>query len=51
MVKVFRAFSKDGDAEHWATDDLEMLEEEREALSSQGWGIEAYHRGLKQCWG
>jgi hypothetical protein len=51
MVKVFRAFSKDGDAEYWATDDLEMLEEEREALPSQGWGIEAYHRGLKQCCG
>ena len=51
MVKVFRTFSKDGEAEHWATDDVEMAEEEREELSAWGWGIEVYHRGLKQCCG
>lgn len=51
VVRVFRSVSRDGDAEHWATDDLEMLEEEREALSSRGWGIEGYHRGVKQCCG
>jgi len=51
LVRVFRSVSRDGDAEHWATDDLEMREEERKALSSQGWGIEEYHRGVKQCCG
>lgn len=51
FVKVFRTVSKDGDAEHWATNDLGMSEEERAALARQGWGIEAYHRGLKQCCG
>ena len=51
MVKVFRIISKDGTAEHWATNDLEMDELGR-------WKIEEYHRGLKQvtnvkscqCW-
>jgi len=28
-----------------------MAEEEREELSARGWGIEVYHRGLKQCCG
>ena len=51
MVRVFRTLSKDGEAEHWATDDLEMAEEEREELSARGWGIEVYHQGLKQCCG
>ena len=51
VVRVFRTFSRDGDAEHWATDDLEMGEDERGTLSSRGWGIEAYHRGVKQCCG
>ncbi len=51
MIKMFRTVSKDGDAEHWATDDLQMTEEKREELESRGWGIEEYHRGLKQCCG
>ena len=51
VVRVFRTFSRDGDAEYWATDDLEMGEDERGTLSSRGWGIEAYHRGVKQCCG
>ena len=51
MVKVFRTVSKDGDVQHWATDDLEMNEKKREELSDQGWGIEVYHRGIKQCCG
>jgi hypothetical protein len=51
LVRVFRSVSRDGDAEHWATDDPDMGEEERKALSSQGWGIEEYHRGVKQCCG
>lgn len=51
FVRVFRTLSRDGEAEHWATDDVEMAEEEREELSARGWGIEVYHRGLKQCCG
>jgi len=51
VVRVFRTFSRDGEAEHWATGDLGMAEEERRTLSSRGWGIETYHRGIKQCCG
>ena len=51
MVRVFRSFSRDGEAEHWATGDTEMGDEERGELSSRGWGIETYHRGIKQCCG
>ncbi len=51
MIKVFRTVAPDGDAEHWATDDLQMTEDKREELESEGWGIEQYHRGLKQCCG
>lgn len=51
FIKVFRTVSKDGDVEYWATDDLEMSEERRQVLEKQGWGIETYHRGIKQCCG
>jgi putative transposase len=51
MVKVFRTVAKDGDAEYWATNDLGMSEEGRRELKRQGWGIESYHRGIKQCCG
>ena len=51
MVKVFRTVARDGGAEHWATDDFEMGESEREELEWAGWGIETYHRALKQCCG
>jgi putative transposase len=51
MVKVFRTVARDGSAEHWATDDLQMSEAKREELQRRGWGIETYHRGLKQCCG
>lgn len=51
FIKVFRIVSKDGDVEYWATDDLEMTEIKREELGKQGWGIESYHRGIKQCCG
>ncbi|MFA5870133.1 MAG: transposase, partial [Candidatus Bathyarchaeia archaeon] len=51
VVRVFRSFSRDGEAEHWATGDLWMAEEERRMLSGRGWGIETYHRGIKQCCG
>src|SRR5215208_34828 len=51
MVKVFRTVARDGGAEHWATDDFEMGESEREELEGAGCGIETYHRALKQCCG
>ncbi len=51
MIRVFRTVAPDGDAEHWATDELGMTEQKREELESRGWGIEEYHRGLKQCCG
>jgi hypothetical protein len=51
MVKVFRTIGKDGDAEHWATNDLDMSEADREELENTAWGVEVYHRALKQCCG
>ena len=51
FVKVFRTVSKEGDAEYWATNDLKMTEAKRADLEREGWGIEVYHRGLKQCCG
>lgn len=51
FIKVFRTVSKDGDVEHWATSQLNLSEESREVLAKQAWGIESYHRGLKQCCG
>jgi len=51
FVKVFKSVSKNGDVEYYATDHLEMMDKECEELSDQGWGIEIYHRGIKQCCG
>lgn len=48
MVKVFRIISKDGTAEHWATNDLGMDDLGRLRLAEASWKIEEYHRGLKQ---
>lgn len=51
FVKVFPRVCADRDVEYWATDDLEMTEGQRASLEQLGWGIEEYHRGLKQCCG
>ena len=51
FVRVFKRVSSNGDIEYYATDDLETDEKESETLSEQGWGIEVYHRGIKQCCG
>jgi len=51
FVRVFRTASRKGGAKHWATSDLSLSEERRESLERQGWGIETYHRGIKQCCG
>ena len=54
FIRVFRTVAPNGDAEHsqyWATDDLSMSEADRQELEIQGWQIETYHRGIKQCCG
>jgi putative transposase len=51
LIRVFRIVSRDGDTEHWATDDLAMDEMTRLSLAERTWAIENYHRGLKQCCG
>ena len=51
FIRVFRTASRNGGAEYWATSDLDLTEEKREELETQGWGIETYHRGIKQCCG
>lgn len=51
MVRVFRTVGRDGDAEYWATNDLEMSEADREELENTAWGVEVYHQALKQCCG
>ena len=50
-VKVLRTVSPNGDVEHWASNDLDLTPERQEVLKGQAWGIEQYHRGLKQCCG
>jgi len=42
FVRVFRTVSKDGGAEHWANNDLEMTEGKRKEIERKGWGIEVY---------
>lgn len=51
FIKVFRTIAKNGDGEHWATNDLKMNELGRLSLAEKSWGIEHYHRGLKQFCG
>ncbi|MGH2638209.1 MAG: IS701 family transposase [Rhabdochlamydiaceae bacterium] len=51
MIKVFKTVSTKGDVEYWATDNPEMKEAKGEELSDMAWGIEEYHRGIKQCCG
>ena len=51
FVQVFRTVAPNGDAEHWATDDLKMEDSERREWVRQVFAIENYHRQLKQCCG
>jgi DDE superfamily endonuclease len=51
FVRVFRTVAADGDAEYWASSDLSMTAAEREESARQAFGIEVYHRGIKQCCG
>lgn len=48
LIRVFRTVAKDGSAEHWATNLVEMSDLERVKYASYSWQIEQYHRGLKQ---
>lgn len=48
VVVVFRLVATDGDTEYWATSDLALGELGRLKYSELAWGIEVYHRGLKQ---
>lgn len=50
-VKVFTLVAKDGQKEYWATGDVQMTELQRLAWGELSWGIEEYHRGLKQYCG
>jgi len=49
LVKAFRIVARNGDTEHWITDDLGMDAVQRLAYAERAWAIEEYHRGLKQC--
>lgn len=51
FIRVFRTVATDGDAEYWATSDLTMSEAQRAEWARQAFGIEVYHRGIKQCCG
>ena len=46
FIQVFRTVAKNGDAEHWATDDMKMEDGERGELVRQVFAIENYHRQL-----
>lgn len=48
MVKVFRIVTPAGDTEYWATNDVKMDAGERLKYAEFAWGIEVYHRALKQ---
>jgi hypothetical protein len=51
FVRMFRTVAPDGDAEYWATSELSMSETARQEWARQAFGIETYHRGIKQCCG
>jgi putative transposase len=48
LVKAFRIATTDGGTEHWITNDLTTDERARVMFAERAWGIEEYHRGLKQ---
>jgi putative transposase len=48
LVKAFRIAAPDGHTEHLITDDLAMGNATHLKYSEWSWGIEEYHRGLKQ---
>jgi putative transposase len=48
MIRLFRV-NHAGEWQYWATNDLQMTEAKRQVLEQKAWGIEVYHRGLKQA--
>jgi putative transposase len=48
FILVFLIVLPNGDREYWATNDLAMGELTRRKYAEFAWGIEVYHRGLKQ---
>lgn len=50
-VKVFRTVGTNGDAEYWATSQLDMTIEQAAFYALDAWQVEVYHRGLKQFTG
>lgn len=48
QIKVFRLIDKNGNAEHWATNKIEMSDLERVKYAGYSWQIEQFHRGIKQ---
>lgn len=51
VIKVFRTADPHGGVEHWATSNLAMTLEQCAEYAYAAWGIEVYHRGLKQFCG
>ena len=51
IIKVFKVVPTKGDIEYWSTNDLKMIDLEVAKYSGISWGIEEYHRGLKQFCG
>jgi len=47
-IKVFRLIDTNGNAQHWATNKIEMSDLERVKYASFSWQIEQFHRGIKQ---
>jgi putative transposase len=48
LVKAFRIEASNGHTEYWISNDLQMDELTRLSYAEQAWGVEEYHRGLKQ---
>jgi putative transposase len=51
FIKVFRTVTPHGDAQHWATSQLNMTLEQLQKFTQQAWQIETYHRAIKQTVG
>jgi hypothetical protein len=50
-IKVFRTVATNGDADYWATNQLDMTIQQAADYALDAWQIEVYHRGLKQFTG
>ena len=48
LIRVFRYVTPNGETEYWATNDVAMGQGERMRYADMAWGIEVYHRTLKQ---